>query len=421
MHTHKQPSIYTAALLEQAARRYKQGFCRRSAIALLVHIVWLGVVAGTMWLVFDRLLPYLNARSANDLVTGLYVLVGAAGLLFVLWLVRRVGLVIAACADGGRFRLGAACTAGLAEILCDLVLYGLIGVVLYHSIGMAGLAGALMRPSAGMLVWVVPCGVMVLFWLTVKQLVIPIALRERRHFFSAVARSLRLGCTKRLFPKLLCMQAFLITFALIALGAGYAVTSNVFGVPAFFASIPYSQYLAPLWHVGIAYVLTIPLSPFYSLMHEACADAAAGDCPAPVGKVGFGARAAAFVLDAGIVGVVLGGLLLAVLLPMTGGKMGALFTGAAAVVLLLALLLCVCLVCAVMEALCKGQTIGKRIMRLRVISADKKALTFGQAYMRGLLRVVDLFLIGEALMLFGENKTRLGDKIAKTRVEYRIK
>ena len=62
-----------------------------------------------------------------------------------------------------------------------------------------------------------------------------------------------------------------------------------------------------------------------------------------------------------------------------------------------------------------GQTIGKNATGLEVRSLDRaERLTYGQASIRNLLRLVDVFVIGEAMIAFGERKQRLGDKAAKT-------
>lgn len=66
----------------------------------------------------------------------------------------------------------------------------------------------------------------------------------------------------------------------------------------------------------------------------------------------------------------------------------------------------------------KGQTLGKRIMRIRVIHVRGLRLTFSQIVMRNLLRVIDqmpaLYLVGGLSTLIGKRGQRLGDLIAQT-------
>jgi CAAX protease family protein len=62
-----------------------------------------------------------------------------------------------------------------------------------------------------------------------------------------------------------------------------------------------------------------------------------------------------------------------------------------------------------------GQTVGKIAAEIQVRSLDgKERLTFGQASVRGLLRLVDFFAIGWLMITGSERKQRLGDRAAKT-------
>jgi uncharacterized RDD family membrane protein YckC len=66
----------------------------------------------------------------------------------------------------------------------------------------------------------------------------------------------------------------------------------------------------------------------------------------------------------------------------------------------------------------RGQTIGKRMLRLRVVDAEGMRLTFSQIVIRNLLRFVDLlpglYLLGGATALFTRKAQRLGDFAANT-------
>ena len=66
----------------------------------------------------------------------------------------------------------------------------------------------------------------------------------------------------------------------------------------------------------------------------------------------------------------------------------------------------------------RGQTIGKRLLRLRVVDAQGLKLTFSQIALRNLLRSVDLlpafYAVGGAVCLFSRHSQRLGDIAAGT-------
>ena len=66
----------------------------------------------------------------------------------------------------------------------------------------------------------------------------------------------------------------------------------------------------------------------------------------------------------------------------------------------------------------RGQTIGKRVLRLRVVDAQGLRLQFSQVAIRNLLRVVDLlpglYVVGGIATLFTRKAQRLGDLAANT-------
>jgi len=66
----------------------------------------------------------------------------------------------------------------------------------------------------------------------------------------------------------------------------------------------------------------------------------------------------------------------------------------------------------------RGQTIGKRLLKLRVMDAQGLRLQFSQVVVRNLLRFVDmlpaLYVVGGAFCLFSKNAQRLGDLAANT-------
>ena len=68
-----------------------------------------------------------------------------------------------------------------------------------------------------------------------------------------------------------------------------------------------------------------------------------------------------------------------------------------------------------------GQTIGKNATGIEVASLDgAERLTFGQASIRNVLRLVDFFVIGWIMVIATKRKQRLGDKAAKTVVVRRL-
>src|SRR5262249_10287845 len=66
----------------------------------------------------------------------------------------------------------------------------------------------------------------------------------------------------------------------------------------------------------------------------------------------------------------------------------------------------------------RGQTLGKRLLRLRVVDAQGLRLQFSQVAIRNLLRFVDslpfFYLLGGMACLFSRRAQRLGDFAANT-------
>ena len=65
-----------------------------------------------------------------------------------------------------------------------------------------------------------------------------------------------------------------------------------------------------------------------------------------------------------------------------------------------------------------GQTIGKKVMSIKVVKEDGKKLTMSDAIIRTVLRIVDAlptaYIIGLIVMLVSQKKQRIGDMAART-------
>ncbi|NJP09358.1 MAG: RDD family protein [Leptolyngbyaceae cyanobacterium RU_5_1] len=69
----------------------------------------------------------------------------------------------------------------------------------------------------------------------------------------------------------------------------------------------------------------------------------------------------------------------------------------------------------VFEVVWRGQTVGKRVARIRVIQDDGRPVRLAQAALRSLLRPIDNFcFIGAFFILFGKREKRIGDWAAGT-------
>lgn len=74
----------------------------------------------------------------------------------------------------------------------------------------------------------------------------------------------------------------------------------------------------------------------------------------------------------------------------------------------------------IMESLLEGQTLGKRLMRIKVVKIDGYQASFGDYLIRWVFRVIDInsnaCLVGLLAMIFSDKTQRLGDMTAGTAV-----
>jgi uncharacterized RDD family membrane protein YckC len=64
-----------------------------------------------------------------------------------------------------------------------------------------------------------------------------------------------------------------------------------------------------------------------------------------------------------------------------------------------------------------GQTLGKRLVGIRVVSQDGSEITLSESVMRNLIRIIDavgFYLLGAILVWTSEKNQRLGDRIGDT-------
>lgn len=70
------------------------------------------------------------------------------------------------------------------------------------------------------------------------------------------------------------------------------------------------------------------------------------------------------------------------------------------------------------EVLGEGKTLGKRVMKLRVLMCDGRPVSWGPSLLRNLLRIMDglpfAYTVGLISVLFTRNFQRLGDLVADT-------
>lgn len=127
---------------------------------------------------------------------------------------------------------------------------------------------------------------------------------------------------------------------------------------------------------------------------------------------GIGPRVVAQIIDS---------VVLVVLFLLVGFVLSGSFTfeyqGEAAYPFLLVYGLIVILYYAILEGT-MGATVGKKLVKIKIVKDDGSACGIGPAFVRTLLRFIDalpfLYIIGMVLIARSEKKQRLGDRLAGT-------
>ena len=120
----------------------------------------------------------------------------------------------------------------------------------------------------------------------------------------------------------------------------------------------------------------------------------------------FGARFVAYIIDIIVLGLIRGAISLLFAVPFSSGAWGVLWFGN-----LFGLLYFVFL-----EAGARQATIGKQIMRIKVVDENGQRMSLGNSFIRSLSKILSglILLIGFIIILFDDRRRGLHDMIAKT-------
>lgn len=129
----------------------------------------------------------------------------------------------------------------------------------------------------------------------------------------------------------------------------------------------------------------------------------------------FAARALSVLID--VVSQVLV-LLLLFFLVLGNALEGALDPALSRALLLVSVVLLILVIPVTVETLTRGKSLGRWIMGLRIVRDDGGAIRFRQAFTRGILAVLEIYMLAGSLAfvvaVFNEKSKRLGDMLAGT-------
>lgn len=129
---------------------------------------------------------------------------------------------------------------------------------------------------------------------------------------------------------------------------------------------------------------------------------------------GFAARGLSVMID------IVAQIVLAILLLLLIGNVfgGILDTALTTALLLVVVVLLLVVVPVTVETLTRGKSLGRLVMGLRIVRDDGGAVRFRQAFIRGMVAILEIYLLAGSLAflvsLFNERSKRLGDLLAGT-------
>lgn len=134
--------------------------------------------------------------------------------------------------------------------------------------------------------------------------------------------------------------------------------------------------------------------------------------------IGLGPRFAAHLID-GVVVLVLFWIIGSRIAAKTGGttETGFELHGGPALTVIMITLIAAILYFTLTEGVWNGQSLGKKLLHIKVVGEDGSPCSFTQALTRNVVRLVDafaLYLVGIVMVLRSPKKQRLGDRIAHT-------
>jgi uncharacterized RDD family membrane protein YckC len=129
---------------------------------------------------------------------------------------------------------------------------------------------------------------------------------------------------------------------------------------------------------------------------------------------GFAARGLSILIDI-VAQVILAVLLLLLIGNVFDGILDAALTRALMLVVVVLLLV---VLPVTVETLTRGKSLGRLVMGLRIVRDDGGAIRFRHAFIRGMLAILEIYMLGGSLAfivsLFNEKSKRLGDLLAGT-------
>ena len=408
------------ALADAAYGNFRETFTTQAAFAAAISGFFITTVIGLSYLGLAVIWPAVPNFTGNATVTdGIFLSIFA----FVIFLVSAFFMVwqsaaaVTVCHEmenefGALAKSAAksslpAFTILLAQFALLLPILAVFGLIIF-----ANLANILtLLPILLTLLFAV-----IILQRTLGFFALSVARNRGGYFFGPIVQSIKIVVKKGLL-KIFILTAFTTMFSLGLFGGVFLLLLNIFGqIPSTLADF-LGIVANPTWFFAALLLAYIPVTFFSPKLSVLAHSLYYGESASASGLPGLPSRTLATAMDLVVA---------AVCFWLFFHGASALFTGGgtnpfqininAAITTVIAFFAVFILYNIYFEVFENGQTPGKRLFALVVLSDRGVTPNFVQSLVRNVLRIVDIF--GFILMIFNEKHHRLGDMLSLTTVEY---
>jgi len=286
----------------------------------------------------------------------------------------------------------------LAQTLMFVLIFAIFGLVAFLNLD---LFLNLTAVFAAMLI------VVMIFFRSLSFFATNLVLTHRKYFFGAIIFSARLAFAKG-FAKIFAVTAVVTMVNLLLYAIVFIILHNIFSP---WALLDANNLLTPQFYVLIlgAYVPMIFIAPRLDVIAQSFLNPP-DDFPC---EAGLGSRTLAVGVDF-LVPAAITAILATIFILLTGISFEGGVHFGVLVIWGLAFFLVFIMYNIYFEVFEGGQTPGKKLLRLRVVSEDGSPVTLMKSILRNVLRIVDV--VSFVLILFDKKHHRLGDMLSYTKV-----
>ena len=423
----------SALTIDAAFKIYRKGFFVQLGLAYFWSLLLLAAVGLVVWLGMFVIMPPLAANAQNPLlfsISAMLVVFAIAVSIssFFRGLMEGAGVIHARSLSligakelkflevikmtfANSLRVSSVTLAQTLILIPIVLIVSLIHIPIIGSTEIGSILSALLNPS-----WRTIISVLLILatYAVCKSLFftsVPIAIFEKNRFFSAVIKSCKTIISERGFLKVF---GFTLLWTLTSLG-NFTLIFLIF-----YILLPSPAALPPIvFHAVLAYIVAIATSPIWRnlsvLMYEP-------PTSSDDNVAGSGARVLAGAVDllifAGVFFAVFGLLLWyfrsnAVLINLSNIEL------VGWMVIILAFFVTYTVYNVYFEIFEGGQTIGKRIFGLRVVTLNGRELRPLQSILRNFFRIMDMLLAAPVFMMLRSDSLRIADILMDTKVIYK--